>query len=104
MVGLSAMRGLVLILMSLCLISGKVFSETSQLLELKDAIVDPHNMLSRWIYFAMGKDWEFGKSAPLGELVTSKKRERGIARDIDENCNAFTPDYWILLYRKPADN
>ncbi|KAI3699013.1 hypothetical protein L2E82_42982 [Cichorium intybus] len=50
MVGLSAMRGLVLVLMSLCSISGKGvdFSETSQLLELKDAIVDPHNMLSSW--------------------------------------------------------
>ncbi|CAH1414180.1 unnamed protein product [Lactuca virosa] len=51
MVGVSAMGVVVLILLSLCcLISGKAaeFSEISQLLELKNAIVDHHNMLSTW--------------------------------------------------------
>ncbi|CAI9275921.1 unnamed protein product [Lactuca saligna] len=51
MVGVAAMGVLVLILLSLCcLISGKAaeFSEISQLLELKNAIVDHHNMLSTW--------------------------------------------------------
>ncbi|KAL8267560.1 hypothetical protein R6Q59_004904 [Mikania micrantha] len=46
-----AMERLILILLSLCLISGKVvdFSEKSQLLEIKKDILDPHNMLSSWI-------------------------------------------------------
>ncbi|KVH96193.1 LRR receptor-like serine/threonine-protein kinase RPK2 [Cynara cardunculus var. scolymus] len=50
MLGVSAMGGLVLISLSLCLISGEAvdLSEKSQLLELKNAIVDPHNLLSTW--------------------------------------------------------
>lgn len=44
------MRKLILILLSLCLVSGKRvdFSEKSQLLELKKGFVDHHNMLSSW--------------------------------------------------------
>ncbi|KAI3812006.1 hypothetical protein L1987_16706 [Smallanthus sonchifolius] len=45
-----AMARLVLLFLSFCLISGKVadFSEKSQLIELKKALLDPHNMLSSW--------------------------------------------------------
>ncbi|GJY65767.1 reverse transcriptase domain-containing protein [Tanacetum coccineum] len=45
-----AMRELILILLSLCLVSGKRvdLSEKSQLLELKKGFVDHHNMLSSW--------------------------------------------------------
>lgn len=45
-----AMRKLILILLSLCLVSGKSvdFSEKSQLLELKKGFIDHHNMLSSW--------------------------------------------------------
>nr|XP_043606122.1 LRR receptor-like serine/threonine-protein kinase RPK2 [Erigeron canadensis] len=44
------MARIVLILLSLCIVSAKAgdFLEKSQLLELKKAIFDPHNMLSSW--------------------------------------------------------
>ncbi|MFS8032991.1 putative protein kinase RLK-Pelle-LRR-XV family [Helianthus anomalus] len=50
MVGVSTIGRLVLVMLSFCLISGKVvdFSEKSQLLEFKKTILDPHNMLSSW--------------------------------------------------------